>query len=380
MAFLIDAIRTPFGRFRGALAGIRTDDLAAAPLIELLKRYPGLEADDVILGDANGAGEDNRNVARMAALLAGLPVTVPGVTVNRLCASGAEAIVQASRAVDAGDASLILAGGVEGMTRAPFVMPKPDVPFPSEAKLWPTHLGWRMVNPAFSPEWTVPLGVAAEKVALEKGIGRDQQDEWALRSHQLAAAAPRSGLIPLAGLETDECIRPDTSMEKLAALKPAFTPDGTVTAGNSSPINDGATAVIVGSQSSVDELGVQPLGRIVTSAVAGVFPERFSLGPVPAIHKALQKAGLSFGDIALWELNEAFAAMVLSCLDELPAIDRERVNVNGGAIAVGHPLGASAPRIIVDLCRELRRRGGGYGVAAACIGVGQGQAVIVHVG
>ncbi|WP_117208323.1 thiolase family protein [Allorhizocola rhizosphaerae] len=380
MAYLIDAVRTPFGRFKGALSGVRTDDLAAAPVIELLRRYPGIEVDDVILGDANGAGEDNRNVGRMAALLAGLPVTVPGATVNRLCASGAEAIVQAARAVDAGDASLIVAGGVEGMTRAPFVMPKPDVPFPPEVKLWATHLGWRMVNPRFSPEWTVPLGVAAEKVALEKGIGRQAQDEWALRSHQLAAAAPREGLIPLGGLESDECIRPDTSMEKLAALKPAFTPDGTVTAGNSSPINDGATAVIVGSQSTVDALGVQPLGRIVTSAVAGVSPERFSLGPVPAIHKALQKAGLSFDDIALWELNEAFAAMVLSCVDELPRVKPDLVNVNGGAIAIGHPLGASAPRIIVDLCRHLRKRGGGYGVAAACIGVGQGQAVIVHVG
>ena len=379
MAFIIDAVRTPFGRHKGALAGVRADDLAAAPLIELLKRYPGVEVDDVVLGNANGAGEDNRNVARMAALLAGLPVSVPGVTVNRLCASGAEAMMQASRAVDTGDASLILAGGVESMTRAPFVLPKPDVPFPSEAKLWNTQLGWRMVNPKFSPEWTVPLGAAAEKVALEKGIGRQAQDEWSLRSHQLASKAPREGVFAFEGVETDECIRPDTSLEKLAALKPAFTKDGTVTAGNSSPINDGAIAVLIGSQSTVDDLGVEPLGRIVTGAVAGVSPERFSLGPVPAIHAALGKASLSFEDVALWEINEAFAAMVLSCLDELP-IPHDRVNVNGGAIAIGHPLGASAPRVIVDLCRELRRRGGGYGVAAACIGVGQGQAVVVHVG
>jgi acetyl-CoA acyltransferase len=382
MAFIIDAVRTPFGRHKGGLAGVRADDLAAAPLIELLKRYPGIEVDDVVLGNANGAGEDNRNVARMAALLAGLPVSVPGVTVNRLCASGAEAVMQAARSVDLGDASLILAGGVESMTRAPFVLPKPDVPFPAEAKLWNTQLGWRMINPRFSPEWTVPLGAAAEKVALEKGIGRQAQDEWALRSHQLAARAPREGVFEFEGLSADECIRPDTSMEKLAALKPAFTKDGTVTAGNSSPINDGATAVLVGSQSTVDELGVEPLGRIVTGAVAGVSPERFSLGPVPAIHAALRKASLSFEDIALWEINEAFAAMVLSCLDELPIPHdkvNDRVNVNGGAIAVGHPLGASAPRVIVDLCRELRRRGGGYGVAAACIGVGQGQAVVVHV-
>lgn len=377
-AFLIDAIRTPFGRHRGGLAGVRTDDLAAAPLIELLKRYPGLEVDDVILGDANGAGEDNRNVARMAALLAGLPVTVPGVTVNRLCASGAEAVVQAARAVSTGDAEVILAGGVEGMTRAPFVLPKPDVPFPAEAKLWNTQLGWRMVNPSFSPEWTVPLGVAAQAVAQEKGISREAQDAWALRSHLLAAKAPREGVFPLNGLDRDECVRPDTTIEKLAALKPAFTPDGTVTAGNASPINDGATAVLVGSRSTVGRLGVNPLGRVVASAVAGVSPERFSLGPVPAIHAALRKARLDFGDVALWELNEAFAAMVLSCLDELP-IDRDLVNVNGGAIAIGHPLGASAPRVIVDLCRELGRRGGGFGVAAACIGVGQGQAVVVHV-
>jgi acetyl-CoA acyltransferase len=378
MAYLIDAARTPFGKHKGGLAGVRTDDLAAAPIIELLKRYPELIPDDVILGDANGAGEDNRNVARMAVLLSGLPVTVPGVTVNRLCASGAEAIVQAARAVDSGDADVVIAGGVESMTRAPFVMPKPDVPFPGEVKLWNTQLGWRMANPQFSPEWTVPLGVAAQQVAHEKGISRQAQDEWALRSHQLAAKAPQDGIFEFAGVARDECVRPDSTLDKLAALKPAFTPDGAVTAGNSSPINDGAAAGIVGSSSTVQRLGVEPLGRIITSATAAVSPERFSLGPVPAIHRALAKAGLGFADVARWEINEAFAAMVLSCLDELP-IDHERVNVNGGAIAIGHPLGASAPRVIFDLCRELRRRGGGYGVAAACIGVGQGQAVVVHV-
>lgn len=378
MAYLIDAARTPFGKHKGGLAGVRTDDLAAAPIIELMRKHPGLEVDDVILGDANGAGEDNRNVARMAVLLAGLPVTVPGVTVNRLCASGAEAIVQAARAVDSGEADLVLAGGVESMTRAPFVMPKPDVPFPGDVKLWNTQLGWRMVNPKFSPEWTVPLGAAAEQIAIQKGIGREAQDEWAVRSHRLAAKAPQDGIFEFAGVARDECIRPDSTLEKLASLKPAFTKDGTVTAGNSSPINDGATGVIVGSLSTAARLGVEPLGRIVTSAVAGVSPECFSLGPVPAIRKALARAGLAEADIALWEINEAFAAMVLSCLDELP-IDRDLVNVNGGAIAVGHPLGASAPRVIVDLCRELRRRGGGFGVAAACIGVGQGQAVVVHV-
>jgi acetyl-CoA acetyltransferase family protein len=378
MAYLIDAARTPFGKHKGGLAGVRTDDLAAAPLIELLKRYPEMIPDDVILGDANGAGEDNRNVARMAVLLAGLPVTVPGVTVNRLCASGAEAIVQAARAVDSGEADLVIAGGVESMTRAPFVMPKPDVPFPGDVKLWNTQLGWRMVNPKFSPEWTVPLGVASQQVAHEKGISRQAMDEWAIRSHLLAAKAPQDGIFEVAGVTRDECVRPDSTLDKLAALKPAFTPDGAVTAGNSSPINDGAAAGIIGSSTAVQRLEAEPLGRIITSAVAAVSPERFSLGPVPAIHRALSKAGLGFGDIALWEINEAFAAMVLSCLDELP-IDHDRVNVNGGAIAVGHPLGASAPRVIFDLCRELRRRGGGYGVAAACIGVGQGQAVVVHV-
>ncbi|WP_020520632.1 thiolase family protein [Catelliglobosispora koreensis] len=378
-AYLIDAARTPFGKHKGGLAGVRTDDLAAAPIVELLKRHPGLVPDDVILGDANQAGEDNRNVARMAALLAGLPVSVPGVTVNRLCASGAEAIVQAARAVDTGDANLIVAGGVESMTRAPFVMLKPDGPFPADVKLWNTQLGWRMVNPQFSPEWTIPLGTAAEQVAKEKGISREAQDEWALRSHERAAKAPQDGIFAFGELTRDESVRPGTSLEKLASLKPAFTKDGTVTAGNSSPINDGAAAVLVGSAAAVEQLGVKPLARIVSSAVAGVAPNRFALGPVPAIQKALEKARLSFSDIALWELNEAFAAMVLSCLDELPGIDRDLLNVNGGAIAVGHPLGASAPRVIIDLCRELRRRGGGYGVAAACIGVGQGQAVVVHV-
>jgi acetyl-CoA acetyltransferase family protein len=380
MAYLIDAARTPFGKHKGGLAAIRPDDLAAAAVRELLSGYPQIVVDEVILGDANQAGEDNRNVARMAALLAGLPVTVPGVTVNRLCASGAEAIVQAARAVDAGDGDLIVAGGVESMSRAPFVMLKPETPFPGELKMWNTQLGWRMVNQTFSPEWTVPLGTAAEQVAAQKGISREAQDEWALRSHLLAAKAPQDGIFPFGELTRDETVRPEATLERLAALKPAFTKDGTVTAGNSSPVNDGAAAVLVGSAAAVQRLGVRPLGRIVASAVAGVSPERFSLGPVPAIKAALAKAKLSYQDIALWELNEAFAAMVLSCLDELPGIDRSLLNVNGGAIAVGHPLGASAPRVIVDLCRELGRRGGGYGVAAACIGVGQGQAVVVHVG
>jgi acetyl-CoA acetyltransferase family protein len=386
-AYLIDAVRTPFGRHRGGLAGIRTDDLAALPVAELMRRNPGLDparVDDVILGDTNGAGEDNRNVARMAALLAGLPVTVPGVTVNRLCASGGEAITQAARAVRARDADLVVAGGVESMTRAPFVLPKPDVPFPAEARLWPTQVGWRMVNPKFPAHWTASLGACAEKVARELGVTRDEQDEWALRSHLRAGVAWDAGrhddyVLPVEGVKRDESIRPDTSLAKLGGLKPAFTPDGTVTAGNSSPINDGAIAVLVGSPAAADAIGVTPLGRVVAAVTVGVEPDRFSVAPVPAVEKALARAGITAADVAVWEINEAFAAMVLSCLRLLPSVDPALVNPNGGAIAIGYPLGASAPRVIVDLCRELRRRGGGYGVAAACIGVGQGTAMVVHV-
>jgi acetyl-CoA acyltransferase len=386
-AYLIDAVRTPFGKHRGGLAGTRTDDLAALPIAELVKRHSALDPatiDDVILGDTNGAGEDNRNVARMASLLAGLPVTVPGVTINRLCASGGEALTQAARAIRSGDAELMIAGGVESMTRAPFVLPKPDVPYPVEMRAYPTQVGWRMVNPAFPDAWTASLGACAEAVAAELGVTRAEQDEWALRSHVRAAAAWDKGLhdgyvLPVAGVDRDESIRADSTLAKLAALKPAFTTDGTVTAGNSSPINDGAIAAFVGSLRVATALGGEPLGRIVASATVGVTPERFSVAPVPAIGKVLDRAGLSVEDIAVWEINEAFAAMVLSVLRGLPGVDRERVNPNGGAIAIGHPLGASAPRVVVDLCRELARRGGGYGVAAACIGVGQGTAMVVRV-
>ncbi len=387
-AYLLEAVRTPFGKHRGGMAGIRTDDLAALPLSELLRRYPALadedRVDDVILGDTNGAGEDNRNVARMAALLAGLPPTVAGVTVNRLCASGGEAITQAARAVASGDADLIVAGGVESMSRAPFVLPKPDVPFPTEAKLWHTQVGWRMTNPKFPEVWTGSLGACAEAVATELGIGRVEQDEWSARSHERATAAWDKGLhddyvLTVNGFTRDESIRSGTTPAVLAALKPAFTKDGTVTAGNSSPINDGAIAVLVGSARAAEDLGTPVLGRVVASATVGVEPQRFSVAPVPAIRKVLARAGLDVSDIAVWEINEAFAAMVLSCLQSFPEIDRERVNPHGGAIAIGHPLGASAPRVIVDACRELRRRGGGYAVAAACVGVGQGTAMVVHV-
>jgi acetyl-CoA acyltransferase len=386
-AYLIDAVRTPFGRHRGGLAGIRTDDLAALPLAALVRRHPGLDPatiDDVIIGDTNGAGEDNRNVARMAVLLAGLPETVPGVTVNRLCASGGEAITQAARAVAAGDMDLVVAGGVESMTRAPFVIPKPDVAQPAAMAMYATQVGWRMVNPKFPAHWTASLGACAEAVAAELGIGREAQDEWALRSHERAATAWDKGLhdsyvLAVDGVARDESIRADTTAAKLAALKPAFTSDGSVTAGNSSPINDGAIATFVGSRAAADRLGVTPIGRIVASVTVAVGPERFSVAPVPAIEKVLARTGLSTADIAVWEINEAFAAMVLSVLDGLPGVDPERVNPHGGAIAIGHPLGASAPRVIVDLCRELARRGGGYGIAAACIGVGQGTAMVVHV-
>jgi acetyl-CoA acetyltransferase family protein len=386
-AYLIDAARTPFGKHRGGLAGIRTDDLAALPIVELVSRHAALDLtfiDDVILGDTNGAGEDNRNVARMAVLLAGLPETVPGVTVNRLCASGGEAINQAARAVRAGDADLIIAGGVESMTRAPFVAPKSETPYPASMQMHATQVGWRMVNPKFPAEWTASLGACAEKVATELGISREEQDEWALRSHERAAAAWDKDLhkgyaFPVGDVTRDESIRPDTTLAKLAALKPAFTKDGSVTAGNASPINDGAIATFVGSQRAVDSMGVESLGRIIASATVGIAPDRFSVAPVDAVAKVLSRAGLQASDIAVWEINEAFAAMVLSCLAMMPDIDRERVNPNGGALAIGHPLGASAPRVVVDLCRELKRRGGGYGVAAACIGVGQGVAMVVRV-
>ena len=381
-AFLIDAVRTPFGKHRGGLSGVRTDDLAALPIAELVRRNPALDpaaVEDVILGDTNGAGEDNRNVARMAGLLAGLPPSVPGVTVNRLCGSGGEAIVQAARAIRAGDADTLIAGGVESMSRAPFVLPKPEAAFPTDAKLYHTQVGWRMVNPKFPDKWTASLGSCAEAVAAELSISRLAQDEWALRSHTLAGQAWDAGLhddyvLPVEGVKRDESIRSDTTAEKLAKLKPAFTPDGAVTAGNSSPINDGAIAVLMTSRSTVD----MP-AKIVASATVGVEPQHFSIAPVGAIRKVLDRTGLSFADIAVWEINEAFAAMVLSCLHKLPEIDSEKVNVHGGAIAIGHPLGASAPRVVVDTCRELRRRGGGYGVAAACIGVGQGFAMVVRV-
>jgi acetyl-CoA acyltransferase len=391
-ALVLDAVRTPFGRNRGGLSTLRVDDLAATPLRELLSRHadtldPAL-IEDVVYGDTNGAGEDNRNVARMAVLLAGLPATVPGTTVNRLCGSGGEAIVQVSRAIRSGDLQLAVAGGVEGMSRAPYVVPKPDERLPRSMQMVQTTIGWRLVNPAFPAHWTTSLGEAAERVATGLGIGRAEMDEWSARSHVLAHEAWEKGLhddyvMPVETptgdvVRRDESIRPDSTLEVLARLRPAFTSGGTVTAGNSSPINDGAIAMLMGTEQVATELGVEPLGRVVSSAAVGVEPDRWSLGPVPAIAQALQHAGLTHADVRVWELNEAFAAMVLSVLHEEPRIDTSRLNLHGGAIAIGHPLGASMPRVVVDCLRELRRQGGGIGVAAACIGVGQGMAFVLE--
>ncbi|MBF6182176.1 thiolase family protein [Nocardia otitidiscaviarum] len=383
--WIVDAARTPFGAARGALSNIRADDLAALPIAELMARHPDLDparVDDVVWGNANGAGEDNRNVARMALLLAGLPHTVPGVTVNRLCGSGAEAILSATRRVAAGDAEVVLTGGSESMSRAPYVLPPIDTAFPRHLELTPTTVGWRMVNPRFPAAWVESLGRSAELVAESKGIGRLEQDEWSARSHELAAAAWSDGrhegcAVPHAELARDESIR-TISTATLAGLPPAFSPHGTVTAGNASPVSDGAVAALVASGSVVAELGVRPLGRVLSSAVVGVEPNLFALAPVPAITKALARAGRDLADVRVLELNEAFAAVVLACLRELPGVATERVNPFGGALAMGHPLGASAARIVVDCLRHLRHLGGGIGVAAACVGVGQGIAIVLE--
>lgn len=386
-SFVYDAVRTPFGRYGKALAGIRPDDLAAGTLAALLARHPNLDparVDDVVLGDANQAGEDNRDVARMAVLLAGLPIEVPGTTVNRLCGSSVEAVIQASRAIEAGDAEVVVAGGVESMSRAPWVLPKPARAFPSTAEtLHSTTLGWRLVNPRMPEEWTIPLGETAELLAEEFSIGRDEQDEFALRSHRLAAAAWADGrydaeIVRPGGieLERDEGIRSDTSLAALAALAPSFREHGTVTAGNSSPLNDGASALVVGGD-SIDGLG-EPLARIAGRGIAANSPRRFGVAPVEAAEQALRRAGKTWADVDVVELNEAFAAQSLACLRLWPDLDPEKVNVHGGAIAIGHPLGASGGRIVGHLAHELARRGGGVGVAAICIGVGQGLAVVLE--
>ena len=388
-AYVLDAVRVPFGRYGGALAGVRPDDLAAHVVRALLDRAPGLDPariDDVMFGNANGAGEDNRNVARMAVLLAGLPTSVPGTTINRLCGSSLDAAMQASRALETGDADLVLVGGVESMSRAPWVMLKPERGFArGDETLYSTTLGWRMINPALDRRHTISLGESAEKLARDYGISREAQDEFALRSHRRAHRAWEDGLydgwvVPVAGTELvrDEGIRPDTSLEKLAALPPAFARDGTVTAGNASPLNDGAGALLVGSAAGARAAGLQPIARIAGRGTFAVDPDVFGIGPVEAANRALARAGIGWGDVALVELNEAFASQSLACLAEWAELDPDKLNVSGGAIALGHPLGASGARILGTLAHALHRRGGGWGLAAICIGVGQGLAVVLE--
>lgn len=387
--YVLDAVRTPFGRYGGGLAEVRSDDLAAHALRSLVDRAPDLDPeliDDVIWGDANQAGEDNRNVGRMAVLLAGLPTSIPAVTVNRLCGSSLEAAMQASRAIEAGDASMVIVGGVESMSRAPWVLLKPAHGFPrGDETLHSTTLGWRMVNPDMPGQWSLSLGESTEQVAERYGVTRETQDAFALRSHQNAARAWDEGfyddwVVPVPGtdLRRDEGIRPDTTLEKLASLQPAFTRDGTITAGNASTLSDGAGALLLADEAGAQAYGHEPLTRIVGRGTHAVDPDVFGIAPVEAAEKALMRAGITWEDVDVVELNEAFAAQCLADIGQWRGLDPEKVNVNGGAIAIGHPLGASGARILGGLARELERRGGRYGVAAICIGVGQGLAVVLE--
>jgi 3-oxoadipyl-CoA thiolase len=383
-AVILSAVRTPIGRHGGALAEVRPDDLAAAAVAAAVERAgvdPG-EIEDVYLGCANQAGEDNRNVARMAVLLAGLPDTVAGVTVNRLCASGLAAVVAACHSVIAGDGDLFVAGGVESMTRAPLVMAKGERGFArGDRTAYDTTLGWRFPNPRMEAMFPLEsMGETGENVAERYGVGREEQDAFALRSQERWAAAQAAGrfrdeLVPVAGLEADEHPRPETTAERLAGLRPAFREGGTVTAGNSSGINDGAAALVVASAERARTLGAEPLATFRGSAAAGVDPRVMGIGPIPAVRRVLGRAGIDAGDVDLVELNEAFASQSLVVIREL-GLDPERVNVNGGAIALGHPLGMSGARLVVSLLHELRRRGGRYGLATLCVGVGQGQAAL----
>lgn len=377
------ARRTPIGRLRGALSHVRPDDLAAAVVRELVSGIDPARVDEVYWGAANQAGEDNRNVARMAVLLAGLPDSVPGATVNRLCASGMEAVTIAARTIAAGEADVVVAGGSESMSRAPFVLPRPEDALPHTMSIADTRLGWRLVNPRMQElHGLLSMGETAEEVAARYGIGRERQDAFALRSHQRAAEATKNGhfaaeLLPVEGVGADEGIRADTSLEKLAKLKPVFRAGGTVTAGNSSPLNDGAAGLLLVSEDFLKESGLEPLGRYVAGASAGVHPDVMGVGPVPATRKALARAGWSIGDVAQAELNEAFAAQVLACAGEL-GLDPEMINPDGGAIAIGHPLGCSGARILTTLLHRLRRTGDSRGLATMCVGVGQGSAVLVE--
>ncbi|MEV5811264.1 thiolase family protein [Streptomyces mutabilis] len=394
--YVVDAVRTPFGKYNGSLAGVRPDDLAAHTVRALLDRTPALDPariEDVYFGNANGAGEENRNVARMAALLAGLPTTVPGVTVNRLCASGLEAVIQAARAIALGDASIALAGGVESMTRAPYVLPKSDRPFPAgHTELYSTTLGWRMTNPRMDPQWTIPLGESAELIADKHKISREQQDEFALASHHKAARAQADGLLDVelapvpvpqrkgdpVEFAADECVRPTASLEAMAKLKPSFRKtDGTVTAGNASPLNDGAAALLLVDDEGLKATGREPLARIRATGVSATDPHYFGLAPVEAVNRALAKAGRTFADLDVLELNEAFAAQVLGCVAEWPEFDPAILNPQGGAIALGHPLGASGARLAGTIAHQLARKGSGTGIATLCIGVGQGLALVL---
>jgi 3-oxoadipyl-CoA thiolase len=393
-AYLVDAVRTPMGSYRGALSGVRPDDLAAHVVRAVVERsgVDPAEITDVYFGAANQSGEDNRDVARMAALLAGLPDSVPGATVNRLCASGLEAVNCAARAVKLGEGDFYLAGGVESMSRAPWVVGKPERALPrGEQTMHDTTLGWRFVNPRMVGLGvsTESMGETGENVAERYGVSREDQDAFALRSHQRAVAAAGAGLfaeeiVPIEApkgrretvlVEADEGPRPDASLEKMATLRPAFREGGTVTAGNASTLNDGAACLLVASEAGVEKLGAEPLARVLASGVAGVDPAYMGIGPTVAVPRVLAAAGLDLDQIDVIELNEAFASQVLACAREL-GIDEDRLNVNGGAIALGHPLGCSGARLATTLVRELRRRGGKYGIATMCVGVGQGLATV----
>lgn len=385
-AHIYDAVRTPFGKYGKSLAGIRPDDLAASTLRALLDRHPDFDVsriDDVILGDANQAGEDNRDVARMAVLLAGLPTSVPGSTTNRLCGSGLDAAIQASRAIETGDADVMIAGGVESMSRAPFVMLKPEKPYPTgNETLVSTTLGWRLVNPKMPSEWTIPLGGSAELLAQKYDISREEQDAFAAASHHRAAAAWDAGVfdgeivaVPGSDVARDETLRADTTAEALAGLKPAFAADGTVTAGNSSSLNDGSSMVLIAAEGAVPG---EPLARIAGRGVAANEPQYFGVAPVEAANRALARAGRTWADVDFVELNEAFASQTLACLKLWPELDPAKLNVHGGAIAIGHPLGASGGRILGRAAHALKARGGGVAVVTICIGVGQGLAVVLE--
>jgi len=387
-AYLYAAVRTPFGRFGGALADIRPDDLAATAIAGVLAKAPDLdpaEIGDVVWGNANGAGEDNRNVGRMAVLLAGLPVSVTATTVNRLCGSSLDAAMSVSRLLETGDAEVALAGGVESMTRAPWVLPKPSRAYPpGDVTAVSTALGWRLVNARMPKEWTISLGESNEQLAEELGISRERQDEFAASSHARSATAWAAGFyddlvvsVPGVDLARDESIRDGSTPQALAGLKPSFRPGGSITAGNASPLNDGASALLLGSEGAADRIGVPPVARIAGRGAAALEPHRFGLAPVEAAHRALARAGIGWGDVGAIELNEAFSVQSLACIDAW-GVDPEIVNAKGGAIAIGHPLGASGGRILGTLAARLRDAGERWGVAAICIGVGQGLAVVLE--